>query len=602
MDLDLIYEKIKEINNNKALLNNYKLKISKLYNQYFQISFFDEKNNKSLPLSKLHLEIIKRNNIATLEMHFEQIKTEKYCNNKTIKNILKKHPEYECFKWWIKKDSNNKSIRYKNELNKLSIDDIIEKIKTSLEIFNNVVVEIYKQKNNKGETTMKTSPLNQILYGPPGTGKTYNTIKKALEIIAQTEDITLPEDRKELKKLFDEYRKKGQIEFITFHQSYGYEEFIEGIKPKVDDENKVFYKVENGVFKELSEKAKKNYENSKKDSETLNKEEEFYKKLEILKEKIQEQLEIKGKFIIGDTTTFIFDIDDNSFLYKGENWGNFQRMKFDDLKQLYFDKSMNRQDIKNNDIVSGLARQHASYFIKILHELYNTKIEKVSAKKEPLKNYILIIDEINRGNISKIFGELITLIEPSKRIGVEEEITITLPNSSENSGEFGVPQNLYIIGTMNTADRSIAQIDTALRRRFKFIEMMPDYEILNFEVDGIKIDEMLKAINERIEYYYDREHQIGHSYFIPLKTTSKEKQKDKLDEIFKNEIIPLLAEYFYDDWENIRKILNNDFIKLKETLDYVEKDNNKIYEIRNENSTSEPYQKIYEKKDKKVDK
>jgi len=599
MDLDLIYEKIKEINNNKALLNNYKLKISKLYNQYFQISFFDEKNNKSLPLSKLHLEIIKRNNIATLEMHFEQIKTEKYCNNKTIKNILKKHPEYECFKWWIKKDSNNKSIRYKNELNKLSIDDIIEKIKTSLEIFNNVVVEIYKQKNNKGETTMKTSPLNQILYGPPGTGKTYNTIKKALEIIAQTEDITLPEDRKELKKLFDEYRKKGQIEFITFHQSYGYEEFIEGIKPEIDDENKVVYKVKNGVFKELSEKAKENYENSKKD---------IVLDVESLLNDFINEVENKENYYIDSGLSIKIlktsSGDFKSFITGGKVKSGQSLTKeiiIRDIDNFLNGKIKSPDDVKPSRESKSIRHGNALYYFKLyqkIKELYNKNPKKYLNKTEGIKNYILIIDEINRGNISKIFGELITLIEPSKRIGAEEEIKITLPNS----GEFGVPQNLYIIGTMNTADRSIAQIDTALRRRFKFIEMMPDYEILNFEVDGIKIDEMLKAINERIEYYYDREHQIGHSYFIPLKTTSKEKQKDKLDEIFKNEIIPLLAEYFYDDWENIRKILNNDFIELKETLDYVEKDNNKIYEIRNENSTSEPYQKIYKKKDKKVDK
>ena len=213
------------------------------------------------------------------------------------------------------------------------------------------------------------------------------------------------------------------------------------------------------------------------------------------------------------------------------------------------------------------------------------------------KNYILIIDEINRGNISKIFGELITLIEPSKRIGEVEEIKLTLPNSSE---PFGVPSNLYIIGTMNTADRSIAQIDTALRRRFEFVEMMPKPELLN-EIDiyegTVKIDidivKILEAINERIEYILDREHTIGHSYFMPLIDNPT---KTKLDEIFRVNIIPLLAEYFYGDWGDIRFILKNVFIKEKEKSKYIENNSsrnlNKVYEINDKFEVCD-YIKIY---------
>ncbi|MDF1884399.1 AAA family ATPase, partial [Sulfurimonas sp. SAG-AH-194-C21] len=240
----------------------------------------------------------------------------------------------------------------------------------------------------------------------------------------------------------------------------------------------------------------------------------------------------------------------------------------------------------------------------IAREIY----KKLQKKESTLKNYILIIDEINRGNISKIFGELITLIEPSKRIGEDEEIMLKLPNSSES---FGVPSNLYIIGTMNTADRSIAQIDTALRRRFEFVEMMPQSDLLVFNNDenkpliinaekdekfepAINVQEILNAINERIEYIYDREHTIGHSYFMPLiKTPTKE----KLDEIFRVNIIPLLAEYFYGDWADIKFVLNNNFIKEKPLSKYInneEKKNlNKIYEV-SKDFVAGDYLKIYD--------
>jgi 5-methylcytosine-specific restriction protein B len=211
------------------------------------------------------------------------------------------------------------------------------------------------------------------------------------------------------------------------------------------------------------------------------------------------------------------------------------------------------------------------------NNLFTTNDEK------PSQNYILIIDEINRGNISKIFGELITLIEPSKRIGADEEIKVKLPYSND---DFGVPQNLYIIGTMNTADRSIALMDTALRRRFEFVEMLPKAELLDFEVEGINIKSMLEKINKRVEYLYDRDHTIGHAYFMSLKNNPT---LDELENIFKNKIIPLLSEYFYDDWEKILMVLGDGFIQkeiIKDDIfdykvdDYLEEEKS-IYTIKN---------------------
>ena len=190
------------------------------------------------------------------------------------------------------------------------------------------------------------------------------------------------------------------------------------------------------------------------------------------------------------------------------------------------------------------------------------------------KNYVFVIDEINRGNISKIFGELITLIESSKRIGQPEGMRAKLPYSQQL---FGVPDNIYIIGTMNTADRSIAAIDTALRRRFRFKEMMPDADVLKgISVEDISVSEMLARMNKRISVLYDREHTIGHAYFIPLRDNPTIEQ---LAEIFENAIVPLLQEYFYEDYEKIRLVLgdNNKDNKEEQFIVVVENDYNELF-------------------------
>ena len=205
-----------------------------------------------------------------------------------------------------------------------------------------------------------------------------------------------------------------------------------------------------------------------------------------------------------------------------------------DVKRILKDKVFSQQSIYtfyNEDLKFD--------YIK---ELISEKTEVISAK-----NYVLIIDEINRGNISKIFGELITLIEDDKRIGEKNELKVTLPYSNDY---FGVPSNLYIIGTMNTADRSIALLDTALRRRFDFIEYMPNENILPTDIEGINISKLLKTINDRIEFLFDRDHKIGHAYFI-----KENLQFEDLVSIMKNKIIPLLSEYFYDDYEKMELIL-----------------------------------------------
>ncbi len=444
-------------------------------------------------------------------------------------------------------------------------------------------------KNGKKMSTIKqTPPLNHILYGSPGTGKTYHTIDKALEVIfsneSNSEDITKKydvvyskedctteikrisyqeafqyDDRVALKYIFEEYKRAGQIEFITFHQSYGYEEFVEGIKAETKGEN-ITYEVKSGIFKKLCEKAKKND----------NFDEIYTKFLDDLNENNTIDLETKQQ----KKKFKIFRNSSDSIIVKPYT---------DKATEMLITKKMIQEYLLNNRIVDW--KPYVVPISEYIANKYNFQLEDNSSK-----NYILIIDEINRGNISKIFGELITLIEPSKRIGADEEIRVKLPYSGDSEEPFGVPQNLYIIGTMNTADRSIALMDTALRRRFHFEEMMPKPELLaGLKVDEIDIKSLLETVNKRIEYLYDRDHTIGHAYFMSLKDEKILDKKVELDNIFRNKIIPLLQEYFYDDWEKILMVLGeNRFIEKEEITsdifsykndDYIE-EKKSIYKIK----------------------
>ena len=364
-------------------------------------------------------------------------------------------------------------------------------------------------------------PLNQILYGPPGTGKTYRTIAKAIEVIEQRE-VGDNEKRDVLKRNFDKYKETGQIAFVTFHQSYGYEEFVEGIKAETTDEGNILYEVKPGIFKKICENAK----------DRSNFDEVYEKFLSDLSEIGEVELKTKvqhKKFKISKSTS-----DSVIVMPYTEK-----------ATKMVITKKMIHAYIVDREIIDW--KPYVVPISEYIEEKYKIDID------DSEKNYVLIIDEINRGNISKIFGELITLIEADKRLGAEEATEVILPYSGK---PFGVPSNLYIIGTMNTADRSIALMDTALRRRFVFEEMMPNYDKLPV-VDGIDVGEMLKKINDRIEYLYDRDHTIGHAYFMGLEKVRDEKRFDELGQVFKNRIIPLLQEYFYDDWEKIRLVLGD---------------------------------------------
>ncbi|WNL34987.1 AAA family ATPase [Arcobacter cryaerophilus gv. pseudocryaerophilus] len=400
-------------------------------------------------------------------------------------------------------------------------------------ILNNKNIKSINQ--NIGKTMPKSTQkqaLNQILYGSPGTGKTFNTINKAIEIIDSDFYKENRDNREALKEKFEEYKKAGQIEFITFHQSFSYEEFVEGIKVKTTDKG-IEYKIEAGIFKRLCKIAEN-------------------KKIYSIGQEI-------GRYEIVSLT-------DELMKLKRENGSIIPIPMYllNEILDLLSRNIIDIDDINNKIAIEKMSITAEKYIINgypnVFRDLAQYYLENKNKQRDENKKYVLIIDEINRGNISKIFGELITLIEPSKRIGADEEIRLKLPYSQEL---FGVPSNLYIIGTMNTADRSIALMDTALRRRFHFEEMMPNSSLLkNLVVDGIKIDNLLETINKRVEYLYNRDHTIGHAYFMSLENLeTKEDKKAELENIFRNKIIPLLQEYFYDDWEKVRLVLGDGFVE-----------------------------------------
>ena len=380
-------------------------------------------------------------------------------------------------------------------------------------------------------------PLNTILYGPPGTGKTYNSIMRAAEII---------EGRKissysEALNIFNA-NLHDKIEFITFHQNYSYEDFIQGLRPETDNNSSLVFNKKDGVFKNIADKALENLKLVQKAPNELTNEARFNKALEIFSDKL---LESDDDFMINDTA-FIFEVEEDSYRYTGKKWTNHAnglRMKFSDLKEFYRSNVKSRKDVKKLKTISGLANQHATYYYLVYSEILKLLPNKTEVPQRVIrKNYVIIIDEINRANISRVFGELITLIEPDKR----SHGTIPLEARLPSGDPFIVPSNLYIIGTMNTADKSIALLDIALRRRFEFEPMYPKYEIEGQEIYDIEI---LQMINEQIIKSKGHDFQIGHSYFMG-------ENKDLVNRMNKK-VIPLLLEYYMNDEKEVKKILNS---------------------------------------------
>jgi len=479
------------------------------------------------------------------------------------------------------------------------------------------------------EPTVKMPPAtNLILYGPPGTGKTYATAWEAVRLcLGEGTAAPLREDRPALMAEYRRLCSDGRIEFVTFHQSFSYEEFVEGLRPTIESEASgeeeertassggFNLKPHAGIFKAISERARLDTGNAP--SKRLDRSRLIYK-IALGQRGNQEERILEGL--------------DNSLIHLG--WGgdiDWSDSRFEDLQEIKkewnekkdptasgkdpniemiyafrsglqvgdyvtvsdgrdsfrafgrvtsdykFDKDAdfhphrrtvewiwrNDDGAKRASFYQNNFRRQSAYRLDpklvdwdALEEIVlGPEAEKPVADARP---YVLVIDEINRANISKVFGELITLLEPDKRLGCENEVKVRLPYSP---GTFGVPSNLHVIGTMNTADRSIALLDTALRRRFTFRELMPDISALKIalaanQIDagnlgGIDLCKMLTIINERIEYLFDREHQIGHAYFTGCRSRAD------VEDVMRHKIIPLLTEYFYEDWSKVAAVLGD---------------------------------------------
>lgn len=449
---------------------------------------------------------------------------------------------------------------------------------------------------------MSNFAMNTILYGPPGTGKTYHSVIHAVAIVEEkvVEEIE-KEDYQDVFKRYKGYKKEGKIVFTTFHQSYGYEEFIEGIKPSLagsddDPEELLEYKIVPGVFKKFCERANRaelkgtisesnpyptiwkvsldgsGGSNVKNDCFDNNRIRIGWAEMDKVITNESFLNSKRGKTIlphfqdgmaVGDIVLTLLDqnhIDGIGIVAGDAEWLDSVTDGHPRSRKVKWIKTRIKEniiDINNgNRLVASTLYKLNNIDRAAVFEMIKKYSEEQVETKENKDNYVFIIDEINRGNISKIFGELITLIEHSKRIGAPEGATARLPYSGD---DFGVPKNVHILGTMNTADRSIALMDTALRRRFDFKEMMPRVDLLSgVKVGEVDVYKMLEAINTRIEVLYDREHTIGHAFFMPLKDElTAEKRMTKLADIFRHSIIPLLQEYFYDDYAKIQLVLGD---------------------------------------------
>lgn len=431
---------------------------------------------------------------------------------------------------------------------------VTNNLKLKIEVISKKATTINEEDNHGENEKIIQSMLkikNIILYGAPGVGKTHNyqriismiedgvPEKETFNTITKNTKTDLGDDT------FQTIKNEKRVEFVTFHQSYSYEDFIEGYRPS-EDEDKIVRK--NGIFKIISDKAKKNLENSNKELKTISEEKKFEEIFELFKDFIQDEIDKNKKFSINETA-YISNIEEDAFRYAGDNWGNTQRMKFSDIELLYSLNIVERKEIKKIDNISGLAKQHATYFSYFMKKLVNFKKQQnitiENIQKIDLKIFYIVIDEINRGNISKIFGELITLIEEDKR----DKYEVTLPYSKE---PFKVPSNLYIIATMNSTDKSIATIDIALRRRFTFLKMKPNLELIDNDEARVLMQELNIFINDNI----GEDYMLGHSYFMG--------NNIDLEFIKEYKIKPLLEEYFYSDDEKLKEVLeklNVDIVK-----------------------------------------
>ncbi len=470
--------------------------------------------------------------------------------------------------------------------------------------------DVWEQTANGPEITSDKSqdpdvlpdhPLNLILYGPPGTGKTYETAGLAVEIC----DGVCPESRAALMTRYRELRNLRRIRFVTFHPSFSYEEFVEGIRP-VTDSGQVRYEVRAGVFKQAVTYARELFEKRESPAAPIDLEgRKLYKMslgdstrrdeawiypdclengyvclgfgdgidftgcdtLPAVRERYREQKGdgkdsyaslavhyLKNELKPGDLT--LISHGNTRFRAIAEVTGPYyfepREAGYDQRRPVRWLWSTSADSLPVDMVFSKRLSQMSIYLMDQDAVRWSAMRELLSPRSHQIPNRapncVLVIDEINRANLAKTFGELITLLETSKRLGGPDEQEAELPYSGDR---LGVPPNLYVVGTMNTADRSIALMDTALRRRFAFREMAPRTDLLEPDVAGIDLQALLAAMNDRIERLFDRDHVLGHTYLLGI--TSFE----ELVQRFRNQIIPLLQEYFFEDWRRIQEVFND---------------------------------------------
>ncbi|MDO8342013.1 MAG: AAA family ATPase [Cellvibrio sp.] len=489
------------------------------------------------------------------------------------------------------------------------------------------------------QSEFRSIPLNQILFGPPGTGKTYSTIDAALEILDP--DILANnrnniDKRKLFKARFDEFILNQDIRFVTFHQSLSYEDFVEGLAATTDD-GKISYEVKPGIFKQLCDAAlakvikrqdtninlagkriwKMSLGNTQGDDAYIF--QECIEQNRILlgygdeldfshckdRAAVHEHFVASGRtelsrnsYEVTAVSTLVSRMSIGDLVVVSE--GNYKFRAIGEITSDYQFIDRNSQDgynqsrsvrwlrvyqpgLPNEQLMNNAFSQMTLYELRdtsINHDKLRALFSDPQERDDKPRAKVLIIDEINRGNIAKIFGELITLIEPSKRkvvepkdrSGEEETLEVVLPYSKTT---FSVPNNVYIIGTMNTSDRSLAGLDIALRRRFTFKEMPPKPELLDkVMIEGINIGDLLRVMNQRIEVLLGRDYCLGHAYFMSLNNQSS---ITDLAAIFQKQIFPLLQEYFFEDWQRIQWVLND---HNKKSLKFIErKDQSLVQEL-----------------------
>lgn len=431
--------------------------------------------------------------------------------------------------------------------------------------------------------------LNAILYGPPGTGKTYGTIDVSLKIMGEN---VLGSERTTVKMKFSDYQKSNRIYFTNFHQNLAYEDFIEGIKPvePEDEDDFLKYEIQDGLFMRACVEATFNYirANFGKDK-VVEKVLDFNSLFDRLVDQISSsgssRFSTKSGGKVHATVT-----SQGNISIKHDGRVKPYTVSRDRLARIY-EKYPNPAEIANitDTFRNTIGGSNSTAYWSVLNQIAilakNNQVKQYvktpESKEIPYQDkrkvvkdfwekkeyhvlsedlsepYVFIIDEINRGNVAQIFGELITLIEEDKRLGKEETLYAELPYSKH---PFAVPPNLYIIGTMNTADRSVEALDSALRRRFSFIEKNPDPEQLGL-VDDIDLSAMLRILNKRLSVLKDSDHTIGHAWLMNIQ------HLEELKEVFGNKILPLLKEYFYNDYEKLGLVLGDTFFKVQEQID-----------------------------------